>query len=62
MLKIDIHKNVAFLVLDRPEIHNAFNDELVKAVTDAFTEIGRRNEVRVVVSAEAASPFVPAQI
>lgn len=57
MLKIDIHKNVAFLILDRPEIHNAFNDELVKAVTDAFTEIGRRNEVRVVVLGGSGKSF-----
>jgi methylglutaconyl-CoA hydratase len=57
MLKIEIHKNVAFVVLDRPEIHNAFNDELVKRVTDAFTEIGLRNEVRVVVLAGNGKSF-----
>jgi methylglutaconyl-CoA hydratase len=57
MLKIEIHKNVAFVVLDRPEIHNAFNDELVKAVTDAFTEIGGRNDVRVVVLAGNGKSF-----
>ena len=39
MLKIDIHKNVAFVLLDRPDVHNAFNDELVKQLTDAFTEL-----------------------
>jgi methylglutaconyl-CoA hydratase len=57
MLKIDIRKNVAFVVLDRPEIHNAFNDELVKSVTDAFAELGRRNEVRVVVLAGNGKSF-----
>jgi methylglutaconyl-CoA hydratase len=57
MLKIEIHKNVAFVVLDRPEIHNAFNDELVKAVTDAFTEIGGRTDVRVVVLAGNGKSF-----
>jgi methylglutaconyl-CoA hydratase len=57
MLKIDVHKNVAFVVLDRPEIHNAFNDELVKSVTDAFAELGRRNEVRVVVLAGNGKSF-----
>ena len=44
MLKIDIRKSVAFVVLDRPEVHNAFNDELARLVTEAFTELGRRNE------------------
>jgi len=57
MLKIDIHKSVAFVVLDRPEVHNAFNDELAREVTDAFTELGRRNEVRVVVLAGNGKSF-----
>ena len=57
MLKIDIHKSVGFVVLDRPEIHNAFNDELAKQVTEAFTELGRRNEVRVVVLAGNGKSF-----
>jgi methylglutaconyl-CoA hydratase len=49
MLQIDIHKNLAFVVLNRPDVHNAFNDELVKQLTEAFTELGRRDEVRAVV-------------
>jgi methylglutaconyl-CoA hydratase len=49
MLKTEIHNNIALVVLDRPEIHNAFNDELVQQLTDAFTELGRRDEVRVIV-------------
>jgi methylglutaconyl-CoA hydratase len=57
MLKIDIHKSVAFVVLDRPEIHNAFNDELAKQVTEGFTELGRRSEVRVVVLAGNGKSF-----
>jgi methylglutaconyl-CoA hydratase len=57
MLKLDIHKKVAFVVLDRPEIHNAFNDELVKQVTDAFTDLGRRPEVRVIVLAGNGKSF-----
>ena len=57
MLKIDVRKNVAFVVLDRPEIHNAFNDELVKSLTDAFAELGRRDEVRVVVLAGNGKSF-----
>ena len=49
MLKMDINKKVASLVLDRPDVHNAFNDELVQQITDAFTELGRRDDVRVIV-------------
>jgi len=49
MLKIDIEKHLAFVVLDRPDVHNAFNDELIAQVTDAFTELGRRDDIRVIV-------------
>jgi methylglutaconyl-CoA hydratase len=49
MLKTDIHNKVAFLLLDRPEVHNAFNDELVLRLTEAFKECGQRDDVRVIV-------------
>jgi methylglutaconyl-CoA hydratase len=49
MLKIDIHNKVAFVLLDRPEVHNAFNDELVLRLTEVFAELGQRDDVRVIV-------------
>src|SRR5690242_9974804 len=49
MLKIDIQKNLAFVTLDRPEVHNAFNDELILQLTDAFTDLGRRDDLSVIV-------------
>src|ERR1051326_1902432 len=49
MLKVDVHKPIASVLLDRPDIHNAFNDEQVKLVTDTFTELGARDDVRVIV-------------
>jgi methylglutaconyl-CoA hydratase len=49
MLKVDIIKKVASVVLDRPDVHNAFNDELVQRITDAFTELTRRDDVRAIV-------------
>jgi methylglutaconyl-CoA hydratase len=57
MLKLDIHKNVAFVLLNRPDVHNAFNDELVKQVTEAFKELGQRHEVRVIVLAGNGKSF-----
>ena len=57
MLKIDVQKNLAFVVLDRPDVHNAFNDELVLRLTEAFTELGRRAEVRVIVLAGNGKSF-----
>jgi methylglutaconyl-CoA hydratase len=49
MLKIDIEKNLAFVTLDRPDVHNAFNDELVQQITDAFADLGRRDDIRVII-------------
>src|SRR5579862_4937313 len=49
MLKVDIQKPIASVLLDRPDVHNAFNDELVARVTDTFTELGAREDVRVIV-------------
>src|SRR5436190_10609198 len=49
MLKIDIQKNLAYVYLDRPDVHNAFNDELIAQLTEAFTDLGRRDNVRVIV-------------
>src|SRR5437870_8755150 len=49
MLIVDVQKPVARVTLDRPDTHNAFNDELIPLVTDAFKELGSRNDVRVIV-------------
>ena len=49
MLKVNVEKPIASVILDRPDVHNAFNDELVKLVTDTFTELGARDDVRVIV-------------
>jgi len=49
MLKLDVHSNVASLTLDRPDVHNAFNDDLVKMITSAFVELGQRDDVRIIV-------------
>ena len=57
MLKIDIERKLAFVVLDRPEVHNAFNDELVRQITDAFGELGRRDDIRVIVLCATGKSF-----
>lgn len=50
MYKLEINsKGVATVTLTRPEMHNAFNAELIKELTDAFQYIERSENVRVVV-------------
>src|SRR5882672_720142 len=49
MLKTDIDDSVARVTLDRPEIHNALNEELIGRLTQTFKELGSRPDVRAIV-------------
>lgn len=49
MLKIDSSQAVATITLDRPAVHNAFNDELISRITQAIEELGSSPGVRVIV-------------
>ena len=49
MLQIDIQDSIARVTLDRPDVHNAFNEELIARLNDAFTDLGMRSDVRAVV-------------
>src|SRR5438876_9586308 len=49
MLKVNVERSIASVILDRPGIHNSFNDELVKLLTETFTELAARDDVRVIV-------------
>jgi methylglutaconyl-CoA hydratase len=57
MLKVQIDKPVARVTLDRPDIHNALNDELIPLVTQAFTDLSSREDVRVIVLAGNGKSF-----
>jgi methylglutaconyl-CoA hydratase len=57
MLKVELDKHVARVTLDRPDVHNAFNEELIKLITDAFTELGKREEVRAIILAGNGKSF-----
>ena len=49
MLQLDTDGPVARVTFDRPELHNAFNDELIPLITSAFDELGGRDDIRVIV-------------
>ncbi|HYR42669.1 MAG TPA: enoyl-CoA hydratase-related protein [Terriglobia bacterium] len=57
MLNVDINKPIASVLLDRPDVHNAFNDELVKLVNQTFAELGARDDVRVIVLGGSGKSF-----
>jgi len=42
-------ESVLELTLNRPEVHNAFNDELISEVISLFEDLGSRSEIRAIV-------------
>lgn len=48
---------VATVTLNRPELRNAFNDEVIAELTQVFTELGQRADVRCIVLAAAGTAF-----
>jgi methylglutaconyl-CoA hydratase len=56
-LLIDVAGHVATVTLNRPEVRNAFNDEVILEVTQAFTELGARGDVRCIVLAANGPAF-----
>ncbi len=48
---------VARITLNRPEVHNAFDDDLIQRLSQAFTRLGADDSVRVVVLAANGKSF-----
>jgi methylglutaconyl-CoA hydratase len=57
MITTSIEKQVATITLNRPEIHNAFNDVMISELTTSFQEISQRDDVRVVLLASTGKSF-----
>lgn len=56
-LKITVSQGRATVTLNRPDVRNAFSDEVVAEITQAFTELGVREEVRCIVLAAEGEAF-----
>jgi methylglutaconyl-CoA hydratase len=56
-LTLHFERGVETVTLNRPEVRNAFNDEVIAELAAVFAEIGKRNEVRCVVLAGAGAAF-----
>ena len=55
-LKIEVAQMIGRVTLNRPDVRNAFNDEVIAELTHAFTELGARDDVRcIVLSAEGTA-------
>jgi methylglutaconyl-CoA hydratase len=55
-LKIEMGA-VASVTLNRPDVRNAFNDEVIAELTQAFTQLGQAKDVRAIVLAAEGSAF-----
>ncbi len=57
MLEVTKHGGVARVTLNRPELRNAFDDELIKKLRGAFEDISKDHSVRVMVLAGNGPAF-----
>lgn len=48
-IKIQLGESVAWINLDRPEVRNALNPQMIGELTEAFEWLGSRDDVRVIV-------------
>jgi methylglutaconyl-CoA hydratase len=49
MLKINLEGPIAHVAMDRPDVHNAFNEELIARLDATFSELGARTDIRAIV-------------
>ncbi|MGI9285692.1 MAG: enoyl-CoA hydratase/isomerase family protein [Pseudomonadales bacterium] len=58
MIEVEVDSNgVATVTLNRPAIHNAFDDTMIAALTNAFQQAGDDGQVRALVLAAAGKSF-----
>lgn len=48
-IKLEVKNNVAFVTLNRPEVHNAFNALMIKEMTEVFRGFKNKSDLRLVV-------------
>ena len=46
---VEFHGNVVRVILNRPEVHNAFNNELIDDLYEAFTNLNKESDVRAII-------------
>ncbi len=56
-LLLSFSGGVTTVTLNRPEVRNAFNDEVIRELTAVFSELGEREEVRCIVLAASGKAF-----
>jgi methylglutaconyl-CoA hydratase len=57
MLTVEFAGRVATVTLNRPEVRNAFNEAMIAEVTDVFTALDARDDIRAIVLAANGPAF-----
>jgi methylglutaconyl-CoA hydratase len=47
-IKFELKDNIGIVWLNRPDVHNAMNEQMISEITDCYTEINNMTDVRVV--------------
>lgn len=56
-IRQSIDNHVASITIDRPELHNAFNEVVIKELTAAFKSVGTNKDVRAVILRSEGKSF-----
>ncbi len=56
-LQLEQRDQVAYVWLNRPELHNAFNTQVIEELDDCFTQLNERDDLRVVILAGRGKSF-----
>lgn len=57
LLLVKIENGVADIILNRPEIHNAFNDQLISELTQEFVKLDQYENVRLITLTGSGKSF-----
>ena len=48
-IEIQKKKDITTIILNRPEVHNAMNEKLMKELTSCFKKLNRDNQTRIII-------------
>jgi methylglutaconyl-CoA hydratase len=56
-IQVTVEKHIARVMLNRPDVRNAFNPSMISEITEAFRMLSKASEVRVIVLSGAGKSF-----
>ncbi len=57
MVLVEIENNIATIIMNRPEVHNAFNEEVIAELTSIFLKLQDDNDIRAIILKGAGKSF-----